>query len=212
MDIIEARAWLAGERSMTNTIPIDPRESWLVRIAQADAAQVQEAYWIAKAHKDGLLADDPVGWLEKNAPIDTDPLSPEDEASLKRGLADEPGNVVHLKQRSPADQYNRGWQAGFEFAKDGKYGGAVDDDPSRIPAYKDPVDHTRTTNPDEVVEALRAEHHCFSCDTLVAAVGDLTWALCHSANDCDTEEELTRYNPICLMAEAVQSHESREDR
>ncbi len=38
--------------------------------------------------------DDPVGFLEKNAPVDPDPLSPEEEASVKRGLADTPDAVV----------------------------------------------------------------------------------------------------------------------
>lgn len=51
----EAIAWLRGERSMTNMIPTDPRESWLVRIAEADAAMTQQAYWTVKAHADGLV-------------------------------------------------------------------------------------------------------------------------------------------------------------
>ena len=48
----EACAWLRGERSMTNIIPQDPFESWQIRIAQADAAMVQQAYWTAKAYSD----------------------------------------------------------------------------------------------------------------------------------------------------------------
>lgn len=55
MDIEEARAWLNGERSMANIIPQDPFETWQVRIAEADAAMVQQAYWVAKAHGDGLI-------------------------------------------------------------------------------------------------------------------------------------------------------------
>jgi hypothetical protein len=51
----EACAWLRGERSMTNIIPQDPIESWQVRIAQADAAMCEQAYWIAKAHKDAVF-------------------------------------------------------------------------------------------------------------------------------------------------------------
>ena len=50
----EAQEWLAGERSMTNIIPHDPLETWEVRIAEADAAMVQQAYWIVKAHIEGL--------------------------------------------------------------------------------------------------------------------------------------------------------------
>lgn len=56
MNIEEAKAWLQGERSMTNSITCDPIETWQGRIAEADAAMTQQAYWIAKAHKEGLLA------------------------------------------------------------------------------------------------------------------------------------------------------------
>lgn len=45
----EAREWAAGNRSMTNIIPQEPRETWLVRIAQADAALMQQAYYVLKA-------------------------------------------------------------------------------------------------------------------------------------------------------------------
>ena len=58
MDIVEAKEWLNGERSMINIIPCDPFETWQVRGAQADAAMVQQAYWIAKAHKEGLLSEE----------------------------------------------------------------------------------------------------------------------------------------------------------
>jgi hypothetical protein len=55
MDIEEARAWLRGERSTTNYMPQDPFDTWNVRIAQADAALTQQAYWIVKAHEDGFI-------------------------------------------------------------------------------------------------------------------------------------------------------------
>lgn len=64
MDIEEARAWLAGERSMTNnmhgvegaTVTGDlDRQTTLVRIEQADAAATERAYWVLRAHRDGLL-------------------------------------------------------------------------------------------------------------------------------------------------------------
>ena len=54
MDHKEAIDWLKGNRSMTNIIPQEPFETWQVRIADADAAMMQQAYWIVKAHKDGL--------------------------------------------------------------------------------------------------------------------------------------------------------------
>ncbi len=55
MNYEEASAWLKGERSMTNLIPQEPFETWQVRIAEADAAMTQQAYWIVKAHKEALL-------------------------------------------------------------------------------------------------------------------------------------------------------------
>lgn len=54
MNIKEAKEWLQGIRSMTNIIPCDPLETWDVRIAEADAAMTQQAYWIVKAHIDGV--------------------------------------------------------------------------------------------------------------------------------------------------------------
>lgn len=53
----EALAWLRGERSLTNIVPQHPHETWLVRIAEADAAATQRAYWIARAHTEGLVPD-----------------------------------------------------------------------------------------------------------------------------------------------------------
>jgi len=49
----EALEWFEGKRFMTNIIPQEPFETWEVRIAQADAAMIQQAYWIIKAHKEG---------------------------------------------------------------------------------------------------------------------------------------------------------------
>ncbi len=55
MNYEEALAWLRGERSMSNCVPSHPLETWTVRIQEADAAATQQAYWIVKAHKEGLL-------------------------------------------------------------------------------------------------------------------------------------------------------------
>ena len=51
----EAIEWLSGKRSMCNLIPQDPFETWQVRIAQADAAQTEQAYCIVKASAEKLL-------------------------------------------------------------------------------------------------------------------------------------------------------------
>jgi len=55
MNIEQAKKWLKGEQSTTNYMPQEPTETWLVRIAQADAALAQQAYWIVKAHQEGLI-------------------------------------------------------------------------------------------------------------------------------------------------------------
>ncbi len=43
---------------MTNSIPNSPYETWIVRIAEADAAMTQQAFWIVKAHVEGLVQED----------------------------------------------------------------------------------------------------------------------------------------------------------
>ena len=63
----EAIAWLMGKRSMCNIIPQDPFDTWQVRIAQADAAMCEQAYWILRAFTDGLIYD---GLLPANAASD----------------------------------------------------------------------------------------------------------------------------------------------
>ena len=55
MNYKEALEWLQGKRSMANAIPQDPFETWEVRIAQADAAKAQEAYWTVKAEQELML-------------------------------------------------------------------------------------------------------------------------------------------------------------
>ena len=55
MDYKNAIEWLKGNRSMTNIIPQDPFETWQVRIAEADAAMTQQAYWIVKAEAEKLV-------------------------------------------------------------------------------------------------------------------------------------------------------------
>ena len=54
MDYEEALEWLKGNRSTINVVPQLPLETWQARIAEADAAFSQQAYWIARAHKEGL--------------------------------------------------------------------------------------------------------------------------------------------------------------
>ena len=46
----EALEWMEGKRSMTNIIDPEPYGTWQVRIAQADAAMIQQAYLINKYH------------------------------------------------------------------------------------------------------------------------------------------------------------------
>lgn len=51
----EALEWLQGKRSMTNCVSQDPYPTWQGRIAEADAAMTQQAYWIVRAHKEKLI-------------------------------------------------------------------------------------------------------------------------------------------------------------
>lgn len=55
----QAVEWLNGQRSLANFVPQHPFETWTVRIAEADAAATQQAYWVVKAHRDGLMGASP---------------------------------------------------------------------------------------------------------------------------------------------------------
>jgi hypothetical protein len=55
MDKKEALEWFSGNRSLTNLIPQEPFDTWNIRIAEADAAMMQQAYLYLKADKEGLL-------------------------------------------------------------------------------------------------------------------------------------------------------------
>jgi hypothetical protein len=59
MDLQEANEWLQGRRSMINSIPQQPLDTWIVRIAEANSNMIQCAYWIARAHNEGLVVDNP---------------------------------------------------------------------------------------------------------------------------------------------------------
>lgn len=64
MDLAEAVEWLNGNRSTINQImEVESlngagewdRQATLVRSAEADAAMTQQAYWIVRAHSEGLV-------------------------------------------------------------------------------------------------------------------------------------------------------------
>ena len=61
MSYEEALEWLQGKRSMVNILSSaseDPN-AWAVATAQADAAMTQQAYWVARAHEEGLVEATP---------------------------------------------------------------------------------------------------------------------------------------------------------
>ena len=53
----EAIEWLKGIRDMGNLIPQEPYKTWNVRVEQANAAKLQQAYYVLKAHKEGLIKE-----------------------------------------------------------------------------------------------------------------------------------------------------------
>ena len=57
MTVQEARAWLNGERSMINLFmeTCSENENANLVTAQADAAMMQQAYWVLMAEKNNLL-------------------------------------------------------------------------------------------------------------------------------------------------------------
>jgi len=46
MDYNEAVRWMRGERTMADYVPKNPFETYLERVARADAAKVEQAYWV----------------------------------------------------------------------------------------------------------------------------------------------------------------------
>ena len=69
MDYEEAIEWLKGKRSMCNIVPRDPFETWQVRTCEADAAKIQQAYWVAKAHTEELMPNQELcnAWPKKES-------------------------------------------------------------------------------------------------------------------------------------------------
>lgn len=60
MTLDEAYEWLRGNRSHTNTMmDVEPspehRTETIANIEVADAATTQCAYWMVRAHKEGLI-------------------------------------------------------------------------------------------------------------------------------------------------------------
>jgi len=53
MNYEEALEWLAGKRSMCNSFGSDDESH--ARLAEADAGCTQQAYWIIKSYKEGLI-------------------------------------------------------------------------------------------------------------------------------------------------------------
>ena len=55
MSYDEALAWLRGERSTINmTHAENPAQEWEIAHRQ-DAAATEQAYWVVRAHKEGLV-------------------------------------------------------------------------------------------------------------------------------------------------------------
>ena len=56
MTLDEAKAWASNQRSCCSHIVTDPIETHTERIARADAAMLEQAYWILRMDAEGLLA------------------------------------------------------------------------------------------------------------------------------------------------------------
>lgn len=54
----EALEWINGKRDMCNLIPRLPTDDGIfsVRVEQANAAKMEQAYWVLKSHKEDLLS------------------------------------------------------------------------------------------------------------------------------------------------------------
>jgi len=52
MDYQEAIEWMEGIRDMSNLVQQEPHETWNVRVEQANAAKMEQAYWFLRYHKE----------------------------------------------------------------------------------------------------------------------------------------------------------------
>ena len=57
MDREEAREWLSGNRSICNSFSSGDPDLRILRTAQADAAMMEQAYWVLRAYKEGLVEE-----------------------------------------------------------------------------------------------------------------------------------------------------------
>ena len=55
MSYEEALAWLKGERSTINYTDAGTPEQSRINSAEKDASMTEQAYWIVRAHKEGLV-------------------------------------------------------------------------------------------------------------------------------------------------------------
>ena len=55
MNPAEAIEWLKGNRNTAQMLHKQGDDSHILMAAQADAARIQQAYYILKAHKEGLV-------------------------------------------------------------------------------------------------------------------------------------------------------------
>lgn len=57
MDAEEARQWFLGNRSTHNSFDWIDKSKDIAACAQADAGMLEKAYWVLKAHKEGLIRE-----------------------------------------------------------------------------------------------------------------------------------------------------------
>ena len=57
MQLEEAQAWLRGERSTINYTQAPTPEESRINAAKQDASMTEQAYWIVRAHKEGITED-----------------------------------------------------------------------------------------------------------------------------------------------------------
>ena len=89
MEYNKAVEWLNGEMSTWNTFAPQATGRFdgtgEVQCAQADAAMIQQAYWIVKAHKDGLISNATVHHVcaeDKTCTCSMQALEPDEECPV----------------------------------------------------------------------------------------------------------------------------------
>ncbi len=154
MNYEEALAWLRGERSTLNYTQAPTPEDSRINSAKQDASMTEQAYWIVRAHNEGLIrrADSHESLVSKRRVAD---LDIEKATGVGVGVGEGEGAAAHPEEQS------------FKVFHRQRAAGEVDTRRKNGVAVTSPDGLARTIadDPDFVAESVRLFEHvdCRKC-------------------------------------------------